>query len=1051
MAKKNRNAAPKPPNESARSHATAPTSKGSNFVTKAKAALKRVRNKVLPKTVSKEVTTHNEPTGTIVDGQETVGSAADIRGGMTALHPYDPHITDPTLDAAGDEGSPALPHQQNESASTIGENVLAAVHQTSDVGPSSGGVPVKGVRNPSAISAVLSGHDQPSHNALGDIQDADEKLLTIKSIPATAETTVKAIGLADTAMIQLDTINTTYLRPLSIFNTVASGIANIHPYAQVALSALTAASKVILSQANLDASIADLISRIKQTYELILQNKSPSRTNSMKDILVQIAQVIKECTQFILSYSQTKSFWGRLGRNVLSETATMVANYNSKLDNLMQDLRDRAVLNIHDSVQRIEDNANLDSLACAGRVGLNRMKKCLDGTRTEILNEILDWINNTDAATPRIFWLHGQAGKGKSAIAHTIALQAKNLGNLGSCFCFSRVRQHEELHMKLFATIARDLADRDLRFRLRLAEVIANDRALRDTEDIVEQWQKFIAEPLSQLEGSSTRNVVIVIDALDESGVDATREGILDVFATHGAELPINIRILLTSRPLLRIRKSLHSKQHIFTRSMDEICLKSATRDITLYISTRLKQYDSPFSDSNYEQLAAMSGGLFEWARLACDFVRPAIGVIPMERYHKIISRAGEGSNLLDEMYATFLRVLIQGSMEVLNRFRSVMRQILWSKEPLPIGAMDAMRREFSQENDHYSVRIVLDFMASFLTGTTETSVPVRPLHASFYDFLLDAKRSEEFFVDQHDIHRNLALASLHVMQSGLRFNICALPTSYVRNSDMVDLPKRVEENILSHLLYCCRFWATHLQEVEFDSDLAECVRLFVTGEKLLFWMEALEVSKFIGEAYRALTSAERWLQGKTKHEDALMFIKDGIKFISNFAGVIGESTPHLYLSALPFCPVKSTLARGISTKLMKMAEVVERQHEDWPRNQHTLKGHTGLVLSVAFSPDGRHIVSGSNDKTIQIWDAQTGGQVGKPLQGHTDSVMSVAFSPDGRYIVSGSDDKTIQIWDAQTGGQVGKPLQGHTDSVMSVAFSPDGRYIVSGSHDHTI
>ncbi|KAL4066059.1 hypothetical protein J3A83DRAFT_4402257 [Scleroderma citrinum] len=111
MAKKNRNAAPKPSNESARSHATAPTSKGSNFVTKAKAALKRVRNKVLPKTVSKEVTTHNEPTGTIVDGQETVGSAADIRGGMTALHPYDPHITDPTLDAAGDEGSPALPHQ----------------------------------------------------------------------------------------------------------------------------------------------------------------------------------------------------------------------------------------------------------------------------------------------------------------------------------------------------------------------------------------------------------------------------------------------------------------------------------------------------------------------------------------------------------------------------------------------------------------------------------------------------------------------------------------------------------------------------------------------------------------------------------------------------------------------------------------------------------------------------------------------------------------------------------------------------------------------------
>ena len=95
--------------------------------------------------------------------------------------------------------------------------------------------------------------------------------------------------------------------------------------------------------------------------------------------------------------------------------------------------------------------------------------------------------------------------------------------------------------------------------------------------------------------------------------------------------------------------------------------------------------------------------------------------------------------------------------------------------------------------------------------------------------------------------------------------------------------------------------------------------------------------------------------------------------------------------------------------------------------------------------------MSGSWDKTIQLWDAQTGGQVGNPLQGHTSSVDSVAFSPDGRHIVSGSSDNTIRLWDAQTGGQVGNPLQGHTSWVNSVAFSPDGRHIVSGSLDNTI
>jgi WD40 repeat protein len=85
--------------------------------------------------------------------------------------------------------------------------------------------------------------------------------------------------------------------------------------------------------------------------------------------------------------------------------------------------------------------------------------------------------------------------------------------------------------------------------------------------------------------------------------------------------------------------------------------------------------------------------------------------------------------------------------------------------------------------------------------------------------------------------------------------------------------------------------------------------------------------------------------------------------------------------------------------------------------------GHTDSVNSVAFSPDGQHIVSGSDDKTIRVWNAMTGETVAGPFTGHTDWVMSVAFSPDGQHIVSGSGDQTICVWNAMTGETVAGPF----------------------------
>ena len=530
----------------------------------------------------------------------------------------------------------------------------------------------------------------------------------------------------------------------------------------------------------------------------------------------------------------------------------------------MQEFRNLPIPNIQYGVKHIYQDIASNFLEHAERVGLNEAKKCLGGTRTEILTEIVDWINSKDAATPRIFWLYGQAGRGKSAIAHTIALHAHNVGILGSCFCFSRVRQHEELHVKLFPTIAHNLASRNLKLRLLLDEVVSRNYSSMKRPNIVEQWQMLILEPLSRLEGSFTGNVVVVIDALDESGTDCTRAAILHVLDTCSAELPANIRILLTSRPLLDIKEALIANQHnIIARSLDGNN-ESTIRDIHLYVSTRLRSFRDTFSDEDFQRLAAKSDGVFEWARLACDFVSSRSGVVPKEAFDEIMSHTpGSGRTLLDEMYTTFLKDLVRGPDSDARRavFCSVMRQILWLKEPLPISALNLLRDEFPQRDDHYSVSFVLDFMAPLLVGVTNKFTPVRPLHASFYDFLLDKKRSREFFIERRNIHHDLAVAALSVMQAGLQFNICGLETSYLPNSEVVGLEKKVKANIPPHLLYSCRFWATHLQDAEFDEDLLQQVRKFVTEVQILFWLEVLGVSKIIGEAYWALISAERWLQ----------------------------------------------------------------------------------------------------------------------------------------------------------------------------------------------
>jgi len=123
-----------------------------------------------------------------------------------------------------------------------------------------------------------------------------------------------------------------------------------------------------------------------------------------------------------------------------------------------------------------------------------------------------------------------------------------------------------------------------------------------------------------------------------------------------------------------------------------------------------------------------------------------------------------------------------------------------------------------------------------------------------------------------------------------------------------------------------------------------------------------------------------------------------------------------------------------------------------------TFSGHTEWVSSVAFSPDGKRLLSGTGKGTgiansgkgeIKLWDAESGKEI-KSFPGHSQGINSVAFSPDGKTVVSGSHDKTIKLWDVASGREL-RTFSGHKDYVWSVAFSPDGKRLVSGSMEGAI
>ncbi len=486
------------------------------------------------------------------------------------------------------------------------------------------------------------------------------------------------------------------------------------------------------------------------------------------------------------------------------------------------------------------------------------------GTRVAFLEFIINWVNNP--ASERGLVLFGQAGTGKSSIAHEIARLFDKMHRLTSSFIFLRREQSERKAYHLFTTLARDLADRYLSFKIALGKVVKDNTALRvGTRDYDTLFESLILEPLKDVHIIGP--ILVVIDALDESGDATSGTGLHAFLAKNLNRLPSNFRVVITSRPEQAIVSALIEAQSVKIKYMDDTELAADTHgDILAFFQQRLpsnqfKQYVAA--------LAVKAEGLFQWAAVASELI-----LDPPARFHfskeKCIKHLSEpstdrhGLDLLDGLYKDVLEGYFT-DQDSRDLFHSVVGQLITSIEPLSVRSFIPLRRHASYDEDSdATVTGILSRLGSLLShvNSSDKTLPIIPLHTSFRDFLTNKDKSGDFYVGVRDAHHELAHSCLNLVldpRYGLKFNICKLETSYLANDDVENLNTRVDEHISPALLYACRFWDDHLKHTDFKMDLFRKVETFFK-EKFLFWLEALSLTRIIGLAPSAFANLNMWL-----------------------------------------------------------------------------------------------------------------------------------------------------------------------------------------------
>jgi hypothetical protein len=467
----------------------------------------------------------------------------------------------------------------------------------------------------------------------------------------------------------------------------------------------------------------------------------------------------------------------------------------------------------------------------------------MDGTRHDIFSKIDEWLNDFDA--PNILWIKGHPGAGKSAIASSLVERLFQSRRLGASFFFQRDNAATTNSNALWRMVAFELSRRYPDVRKSLVAKLRADEIQPTTVNTDNLFQQCIFDPLVASGDIPTgRLPVIVVDALDECGglegqASAQRKALMKSLDSW-SKLPKKFKLVVTSRGEMDIERTFRATSHfsIVISTGDDVDMHSSN-DIRTYFKQEFRRVVSDYESLNDEwpgeptidSLTKKAAGLFIWAKTVIRFIEMGSPKAQLE----LISE-GSGFDDLTRLYTRLLKIAFPArNVKHNDKVRSILATVVLAKRPLPVSAITEL---LNIERD------VMEDVCKRMGSVLDTQRFLKISHKSFEDFLLDETACPLSFHIRSDYwNQSLTIACLNTMEKGLKFNICGLESSHLRNSDVPNLTSRVESCISPELSYSCFFWAEHLSKSEYDDELYSKIQGFMDN-RFLYWLELLSLCK---------------------------------------------------------------------------------------------------------------------------------------------------------------------------------------------------------------